>query len=353
MVLGLRACGGIRLLSEAFELRGTCMISVNPSRFGGPLEGFIGALLMGLVVCAWAQSYPVKPIRVVVPNPAGGIDAYARAFQPKFTEIIGQQMVLENRPGASGAIGAENIAKSPPDGYSLLFATSAVLVTSPFLNKSLPYDPVRDFAPICNLLEPVDLIAVSAFQPFRTVRELIDFAKANPGKLTFGSSGVGSVPHFDGELFKSAAGVDMLHVPFKGIAQIIPELVAGRIDVSFPGMGSIGPHAASGKARILAVLGATRFARLPEVPSITDTLPGFRPAPLWFGMFAPAATPRPIVQRLNAVFVASLNAPEVRAHYESGGFRVIASTPEELAARMRADTELTAGLIKAVGLKPE
>jgi len=142
-------------------------------------------------------------------------------------------------------------------------------------------------------------------------------------------------------------------VPFKGIAQIIPELVAGRIDVSFPGMGSIGPHAASGKARILAVLGAMRFARLPEVPSITDTLPGFRPAPLWFGMFAPAATPRPIVQRLNAVFVASLNAPEVRAHYESGGFRVIASTPEELAAKMRADTELTAGLIKTVGLKPE
>ena len=316
-----------------------------------------GAVLLGAFLLwasfATAQTYPVKPIRVVVPNPAGGIDAYARAFQPKFAEIIGQQMVLENRPGASGAIGAENIARSAPDGYSLLFATSAVLVTSPFLNKTLPYDPIKDFAPISNLLEPVDVIAINAALPFKTVRELIDYAKANPGKLTFGSSGVGSVPHFDGELFKGAAGVDLLHVPFKGIAQIIPELVSGRIDVAFPGMGSIGSQAASGKARILAVLGATRFARLPDVPSITDTLPGFRPAPLWFGMFAPAATPRPIVQRLHAAFTAALNVPEVRAQYEAGGFRVIASTPEELAARIRADSELTAGLVKAVGLKPE
>jgi tripartite-type tricarboxylate transporter receptor subunit TctC len=300
-----------------------------------------------------AQSYPVKPIRVVVPNPAGGIDAYARVFQPKFVEHFGQAMVLENRPGASGAIGAENIARSAPDGYSLLFATSAVLVTSPFLNKSLPYDPIKDFAPISNLLEPVDTIAVNAALPFKTVKELIDHARANPGKLTFGSSGVGSVPHFDGELFKAAAGVDLLHVPYKGIAQIIPELVAGRIDVAFPGVGSVGPHAASGKARILAVLGTQRFSRLPDVPSITDTLPGFRPAPLWFGMFAPAGTPRPVIQRLLASFNFALNVAEVRANYESGGFRVIASTPEELAARMKADTELTAGLVKAVGLKPE
>ena len=314
---------------------------------------WLGLSLLCLALDGMAQNYPVKPIRVVVPNPAGGIDAYARIFQPKFAEIIGQQMLLENRPGASGAIGAENIARAAPDGYSLLFATSAVLVTSPLLNKSLPYDPVKDFAPISNLLEPVDVIAVNAALPFKTVKELIDFARANPGKLTFGSSGVGSVPHFDGELFKGAAGIDMLHVPYKGIAQIIPELVSGRIDVSFPGMGSIGPHLASGKARVLAVLGATRFARLPDVPSITDTLPGFRPAPLWFGMFAPAATPRPIVQRLHGAFVAALNVPEVRAQYETGGFRVIGSTPEELGARMKSDLELTAGLVKAVGLKPE
>ena len=324
----------------------------RPARGRAMFPG-IGALLLASAIGAQAQTYPVKPIRVVVPNPAGGIDSYARVFQPKFAEVIGQQMVLENRPGASGAIGAENIARSAPDGYSLLFATSAVLVTSPLLNKSLPYDPVRDFAPISNLLEPVDVIAVNASLPFKTVKELIDHAKANPGKLTFGSSGVGSVPHFDGELLKGAAGIDMLHVPFKGIAQIVIELVAGRIDVTFPGMGSIGPHAASGKARILAVLGATRFSRLPDVPSITDTLPGFRPAPLWFGMFAPAATPRPIVQRLHAAFVASLNAPEVRTHYETNGFRVIGSSPEELVARMKSDSELTAGLIKSAGIKPE
>ena len=326
---------------------------LNAKTAASRVAKLIGAAALLASLAPAAQTYPVKPIRVVVPNPAGGIDAYARVFQPSFAAIIGQQMLLENRPGASGAIGAENIARAAPDGYSLLFATSAVLVTSPFLNKNLPYDPVKDFAPISNLLEPVEVIAVNASLPFKTVKELIDFAKANPGKLTFGSSGVGSVPHFDGELFKAAAGIDMLHVPYKGIAQIIPELVSGRIDAAFPGMGSIGPHLASGKARVLAVLGATRFARLPEVPSIIDTLPHFRPAPLWFGMFAPAATPRPIVQRLHAAFVAALNVAEVRANYENGGFRVIGSTPEELSARIKADSELTAGLVKAVGLKPE
>ncbi len=326
---------------------------LNAKTAASRVAKLIGAAALLASLAPAAQTYPVKPIRVVVPNPAGGIDAYARVFQPSFAAIIGQQMLLENRPGASGAIGAENIARAAPDGYSLLFATSAVLVTSPFLNKNLPYDPVKDFAPISNLLEPVEVIAVNASLPFKTVKELIDFAKANPGKLTFGSSGVGSVPHFDGELFKAAAGIDMLHVPYKGIAQIIPELVSGRIDAAFPGMGSIGPHLASGKARVLAVLGATRFARLPEVPSIIDTLPHFRPAPLWFGMFAPAATPRPIVQRLHAAFVAALNVAEVRANYENGGFRVIGSTPEELSARIKADSEVTAGLVKAVGLKPE
>jgi tripartite-type tricarboxylate transporter receptor subunit TctC len=314
---------------------------------------WLGIALFGLALESFAQTYPVKPIRVVVPNPAGGIDAYARVFQPKFVEIIGQQMLLENRPGASGAIGGENIARSAPDGYSLLFATSGVMVTGPFLAAKLPYDTVKDFAPISNLLEPVEVLAIHAALPFKTVRDLIDFAKANPGKLTFGSSGMGSVPHFDGELVKGAAGIDMLHVPYKGIAQIVPELLAGRIDVAYPGMGSIAPHLASGKIRVLAVLAPTRFARAPEIPSINDTLPTFRPAPLWFGMFAPAATPRPIVQRLHSAFVAALNAPEVRANYESSGFRVIGSTPEELSARMKADSELTAGLVKAIGLKPE
>ena len=313
----------------------------------------IGVALLGLALEPFAQTYPVKPIRVVVPNPAGGIDSYARVFQPKFVEIIGQQMLLENRPGASGAIGAENIARSSPDGYSLLFATSGVMVTGPFLNKNLPYDTVKDFAPISNLLEPVEVIAVHAALPFKSVKDLIDHAKSNPGKLTFGSSGVGSVPHFDGELVKATAGIDMLHVPYKGIAQIVPELVAGRIDAAYPGIGSVIPHVASGKVRMLAVLATARFVRQPDLPSITETLPGFRPAPLWFGMFAPAATPRPVVQRLNSAFIAALNVTEVRANYENGGFRVIGSTPEELVARMKSDSELTAGLVKAIGLKPE
>ena len=314
---------------------------------------FLCATMLAMPAAGHSQAYPSKPVRVVVPNPAGGIDIYARVLQPKFAEHFGQPMVIESRPGASGSIGAENVARSAPDGYSLLYTTSAVVVTSPFLNKNLPYDPVRDFTPVIGLLEPVDAIAVSTSQSFKTVKELVDFAKANPGKLTFGSSGVGSIPHFDGELLKAAASIDLLHVPYKGIAQIIPELMAGRIDIAFPGVGRIAPQVAAGKARILAVLSTVRFARLPDIPSITDTVSGYRPAPLWFGIFAPAGTPRPVVQKLYSSLAFALNAPEVNTNFESEGFRVLATTPEELAARMRSDSELTAKLVKAVGLKAE
>ena len=302
---------------------------------------------------AYAQSYPAKPIRVVVPNPAGGIDVYMRVMLPRMMDLLGQSVVIENRAGASGAIGAENIARSAPDGYSLLFATSAVLVTSPFLNKNLPYDPIKDFTPISKILAPVEVIAVHASLPVGSVKQLLDYARRNPGKLSYGSSGVGSIPHFDGEAFKAAAGVDLLHVPYKGVAQIVPELAAGRIDVAFPGIGAVRSFVAAGKVKVLAVLDSNRFQRLPDVPSVSETLPGFRAAPLWFSLYGPAGLPRPVVDRLHAVIVKSLNDPEIRTRYESGGFRVIGSTPEELVASMKADAAFTAQLVKSIGIKAD
>jgi tripartite-type tricarboxylate transporter receptor subunit TctC len=312
-----------------------------------------GLLLWAFSAAALAQAYPSKPIRVVIPNPAGGIDVYLRVLVPRAVEILGQPIVIENRPGASGAIGAENIARSAPDGYSLLFCTSAQIVTSPFLNKSLPYDPAKDFTPITKALQPVEALMVHAELPFRSVRELIDYAKKNPGKLSYGSSGVGSVPHFDGELFKAAAGIELLHVPYKGVAQIMPELAAGRIDIAFPGIGGAASIIAAGRARVLAVLDANRFPKLPDVPSISETLPGFRETPIWFSLFGPAALPRPIVDRLYGAVAKALETPEVREQYEKGYIRVVGSTPEELASSIRSDTELMAGLVKSIGLKPE
>jgi len=311
--------------------------------------------LVGVSAAAVAQSpYPVKPIRVVVPNPAGGIDQYLRYFQPKFAELLGQPLVIESRPGASGAIGAQNIAQSAPDGYSLLFCTSAQIVSNPFLIRNLPYDPVKDFTPVSKLVEPADTtLSIHAALPVLNVRELIDYAKKHPGKLSYGSSGVGSIPHFTGELFKLAAGVDLLHVPYKGVAQIMPELMAGRVDIAFAGLGFVGPTIATGKVKALAVLDPKRYARLPEVPSIVDTLPSFRSAPLWFAMFGPAALPRPLALRLHEAFLKVAQIPQVRTTLEERGMKVVVSLPEELAASIRADTELTGKLVKQLGLKAE
>jgi tripartite-type tricarboxylate transporter receptor subunit TctC len=312
-------------------------------------------VLGGLIVAStgFAQDFPAKPIRMVVPNAVGGLDIYARFFLPRTVETLGQPIVIENRAGASGRIGAESIARSAPDGYSLLFATSAVLVTSPFLSKDLPYDPIKDFTPIGKLLEPVMVLAINASLPVRSVTELIDYAKRNPGKLSYGSSGVGTLLHFNAEGFKLLANVDMLHVPYKGVGQVVPELVAGRIQATFTGISAFGANVATGKIRLLAVLESKRYAHAPDLAAIGEMLPGYRKAPSWFAMFGPAGMPRPVVDRLNGAFVKALADPEVRASLEKLSLAIIASTPEEHAASMKEDIEYTARLVKAIGIKPE
>lgn len=302
---------------------------------------------------AHAQPFPAKPIRLVIPNAPGGIDLYARAVFPKIAEELGQPVIIENRPGASGIIGAEFVSKSAPDGYIVLFATSGILVSAQFLNKNVPINMQRDLTPISQMLGIVSTITVNANSPFRTVADLVAHAKKNPGKLSYGSSGIGTIPHMNGEIFKDVTGVDMLHVPTKGTAQLMTEMLAGRLDVDFSGLGAVTPYAATGKLRIIALQGNARFAPAGDVPSINETYPNYRDAPSWIALMGPAALPRPLVDRLHTSVVKSMSLPEVRASFDKMGLRILASTPEELAAALRSGSEFVGRLVKTIGLQPE
>jgi tripartite-type tricarboxylate transporter receptor subunit TctC len=313
----------------------------------------VAVALWAASVAAHAQAFPVKPIRLVIPNAPGGIDLYARVVFPRMAEELGQPVIIENRPGASGIIGAEFVSKSAPDGYNVLFATSGILVSAQFLNKNVPINMQRDLTPISQMLGIVSTITVAASSPIRTVTDLVNHAKKNPGKLSYGSSGIGTIPHMNGEIFKDVTGVDLLHVPTKGTAQLMTEMLAGRLDVDFSGLGAVTPYASTGKLRIIALQGNARFGPAGDTPSINETYPNYRDAPSWIALMGPAALPRPLVDRLHASVVKSMNLPEVRASYDKMGLRILASSPEELAAAMRSGSEFVGKLVKTIGLQPE
>lgn len=319
-------------------------------RISGVAAGLMLPLACGMAV---AQGYPSKPVRLIVPNAPGGIDLYARVMTPRLGEELGQPVIVENRPGAGGIIGAEAVAKSAPDGHTLLFGTSGILVTVQFLNKNMPINTQKDLAPISLVLGIVSTLTVNAQSPFHSVNDLASFAKRNPGKLSFGSSGVGTLPHLNGEIFKVAFGVDMLHVPLKGTAQMMTEMVAGRTDTDFSGLGAVRPQVSAGKLRILAVLGNSRFAPIGDIPSINETLASYQDAPSWIGLMGPAGLPRPLIERIHSAVAKTVASPDVRAAYEKQGLRIIASSPEELATAMRNGTDQVGKLVKAVGIQPE
>ena len=302
---------------------------------------------------AFAQSYPTRPIRLVVPYPPGGIDVFARVMLPKASELLGQPVVIDNRAGANGIIGSDNVVHSPPDGHSLLFVTAGTIVVVPVLTKVQPFDTVKDFTPIVNLLDPLQILTVHASLPVASVKELIDYAKRNPGKLSYASSGVGSVFYLNGEQLKLLAGMDIVHVPYKGSAPMTTDLLAGRIEVGLPALNNVNEYLGSGKLRILAVLDSQRYAGLPGVPTLAETVAGFRKTPTWTAVFGPASLPRPIVERLNGVFLKALDAPEVRKFIDERGAVIRGGTPQDLAATIRSDLELTEKLIKTIGIQPE
>ncbi len=312
------------------------------------------ALCLAVPLTVFSQAYPTRPIRMIVPFPPGpALDLVARLVTAKMGESLGQPIVVENRSGANGAIGSELVARAAPDGYTLLAATASTHVTAAFLVKNLPYDPQKDFTPIAASVEPVTCLVVNSSVPANSVNELIDHARRNPGKLSYGSSGVGSVFHMMGELFKQTTGVDMVHVPYKGVVPAMSDVAAGQIPMTFIAVANAIPHMRTGKVRILATLEPGRYAGLPGVPSIVESVPNFHKPASWFGFFGPAGLPQPILARLNSEMVKALNSPDVRTKLEDVGYAIIGNTPEQFGALIKAGMQQYGGIIKAAGIQPE
>jgi tripartite-type tricarboxylate transporter receptor subunit TctC len=293
-------------------------------------------------------------LKIVVPFPPGnGTDILARLMAPKMTQALGQPVVVENRGGANGMIGAEAVARAAPDGTTILFTSPSTHVTSLFLSKNLPYDPIRDFTPITAAVEPVTVMIVNPSVPASSVKELIAYAKAHPGKLDYSSPGIGAVFHMSGELFKLGAGVDIVHVPYKGASPALAGVIAGEVSIGFNSLASVLPHMRSRKVKVLAVLEANRYPGLPQVPSIGEFVPGFEKPASWFGLFGPAALPAPVLARLHQEIVKSLKDRDVSAKIDELAMSVIANTPEEFSAMIKTGIEQYGRLIKAAGIQPE
>ena len=308
--------------------------------------------LLVVLGAAHAQPYPSRPIRSIM-TVAGGADIIARLVAQGLTTALGQPVVIESQAGAGGAIGADAVARAAPDGYTIMLTSASALVMNRFLSRSARLDPLKDFTPITKAFETVALVVTSPALPVGSVRELIEYAKRHPGKLSYGTSGIGTTHHLAGESIRLLTGIDWVHVPYKGGPPVITDLIAGEIQVGFSILATAAPFVASGKIKILAVNGAERYHVIGDVPTVTEQLPGYEPPSTWGGYFGPAGMPRAIVARLHDEIVRILNSPEVRAKAEDIGFPVATSTPEELTATIQRDIEYTARIVKAVGIRPE
>ncbi len=314
----------------------------------------VAVLLVAFLGNVFAQTYPAKPVKLIVPFPPGGnTDIVGRLIAQKLTDGLGQQVYVENRGGAGGTIGAEAAAKSPADGYTLFFATTGTLASAPSLQPDLRYDPVKAFAPISTLANAPVVVLVAAEVPVRSVKELIDTARAKPGQLKFGSAGTGHFVHLAGEMFKIAAGVDMLHVPYKGVNAALTDMLGGRIELMFDAPAQYEPHLQSGKVRALAVASAKRLARLPDVPTTSEAgLPGYELAS-WFGLAAPAGTPAEAVARVNAEVLKALTARDVVETLNKLGLEPAGSSPQQYASMIVEDLAKWRRAVKAAGIKLE
>jgi len=316
---------------------------------------FVALLAAASATQALAQSapnWPAKPIRWVSPFAAGGSnDIFSRALAARLTEVYGQPVIVENRVGAGGTIGAEVVARSVPDGYTVILGSSPTHAIAPSVYPTLSYDPIRDFVAISMIATVPNVLAVHPSVPAKSVKELIAVARRQPGKLNFASAGNGTTQHLAGELFKVMAGVDMVHVPYKGSVPAIADLIGGQVDLTFDNMPTVLPMVNAGKLRALAVATSRRSATMPELPTISEAgLPGFDASP-WFGVFAAAGTPGPIVTRWHAEIVKALAAPEVRDRMKSLGAELVGNSPEAFAAQLRAEIPKWADLVRRAGVK--
>ena len=295
---------------------------------------------------ALAQAWPSKPIRLIIPWPAGGpAEGLARVVTAKMTEALGQPFIIEAKPGANGTIGTNLVAKAAPDGYTILLSHLGPTAISPSLQKDLPYDPLKDFEPITQVISGPTLLVVRNGLPIRSVKELIAYAKANPGKLSYASVGVASTTHLAGEMLNVAAGINTLHVPYKGSTPAITDMMGERVDFAFFGISGSIQQARAGQIRMLAISTLKRSPNFPDIPAVAETVPGFE-LNSWYGMMAPAGTPKAIVNRLYQEVAAAVKKPDVVEWMKQSGLDPVGSTPEEHAAYIRAETVKWAKAIK-------
>lgn len=320
-------------------------------------------LLLAVSLCAgWAlhgaepaqaQSYPNRPIRMVVPFPAGGpTDAMARIISDRLGQVLGQTIVVENRGGgAGGSIGAKFVATSDPDGYTLLITPGGALTTGPAVHANIGYDPVKAFVPVCEVMETPQVVSVHESLPVKSMAELVSYAKANPGKVSWGSQGFGTAPHLLAELFKIEAGVNIVHVPYRGTAPMLAAIIANEVQVVADPMTTSLPHIQSGKLRPLAVTYAKRSPKLPDVPTVIEA--GFPKleSSFWLGVVAPAGTPQPIIDKLNAAFRESLAPAATRALLDKVGGEVKIGTPEEFRKMLADELAKWTAVVKAANIK--
>jgi tripartite-type tricarboxylate transporter receptor subunit TctC len=314
------------------------------------------ALLAALLVCtppALAQKadWPVKPVRYIVPfPPAGATDILARFVAEKVSPMLGQPVVVENRAGAAGAVGTEHVAKSAPDGYTILMATAAQSISETLYTKQ-PFSFARDLAPVAQVARVPNVMVVHPSLPVKNVKDFIALAKSRPGQINFASSGAGTTLHMSGEMFKLMTGVDIVHVPYKGSAPALTDLIAGHVSVMWDNLPAAMPHIKSGRLRPVAITTAARHAGMPELPTVAESgVPGFE-ASAWFGVVAPAAVPKDVIARLNAAINRAVGLPDMRERFEQQGAIPVTATPEEFGAFIRAEIAKWAKVVKASGAK--
>lgn len=311
-----------------------------------------GMLCLVASTAGISQTFPVKPLRMVLAL-GGGAEVLARLVAQKSGDSLGQPVVLETQSGAGGAMGAQMVARAAPDGYTILFAASNSQIYHAFLSRSVLYDPIKDFTPITRVGQAVLCVVVNTSAPFGTFREFTDYARRNPGKVSFGTSGIGTTHHLAAELIKQLAGIDMVHVPYKGGGQVLTDLVGGQIPMAFTILATAQPHIKSGKMKIIAVVNDKRYHSIPEVATLREMLPGFEMPPGWMGLFGPAGLPSPVQRRLNAELAKALNHPDVRLKGDELGMVMDSSTPEELAAELKRDVSTVSRIVKSAGIHPE
>ena len=305
-----------------------------------------------LATPAAAQQFPVKPVRIIVPFPAGGgVDIVARSLAPHLSARWNQQAIVDNRPGAGTIIGTSLASNAPPDGYTLLLANTAHAINAS-LHKSLPFHPVKSFAPVSLVATQPSVVVVHPTVPAKSVKELIALAKAQPSRLNFASSGNGTPPHLSAAMFQNMTGVKLTHVPYKGAAPALTDLLGGQVQLMFATIISVGPHLPSGRLRPLAVTSAKRSAALPQLPTVGETVPGFE-ATAWFMLMAPAKTPNAIVQRLNQDVVAAVNRPEVKDRFAKDGAEVVGSTPEQARSFLETEIARWGKVVATANIQPE